>query len=670
MAVPPDVLRHMERLRRELHRHNYLYYVLDRPEISDAEYDALMRELRELEAQYPEAVTPDSPTQRVGAPPAKEFPEVRHQVPMLSLANAFNPEELQAWYRRVLTLLEREQVDLVCELKIDGLAVTLRYEDGVLAQGATRGDGERGEDVTQNLRTVRTIPLRLMDSPPRVLDVRGEVYMPRAAFLKLNQERAARGEPLYANPRNTAAGSVRQLDSRITAARNLDIFVYGIGYFEGEVPDTHAETLAWLERLGFRVNRTWRLCRTLDEVEAYYQEWLHRRHDLDYATDGVVVKVNYRPWWTQLGVVGREPRWAIAYKWPAEVATTRLLDIGINVGRTGRLNPYAVLEPVQVSGVTVRQATLHNEDYIRSKDIRIGDWVMVERAGEVIPQVLRPLPERRTGEEREFSMPQTCPACGREVVRLPGEADYRCTNTACPAQIFERLRHYAAVMEIEGLGERWCAILLEKGTVREIADLYHLTVDDLVKLDRMGEKLATKVLGQIQASKERPLSRLIFALGIFHVGGEVADLLAKRFRSMEALMNATEEELTSVEGVGPVIARSVRTFFEDEANRRLVQRLAEAGVRMEEAPAEAPPEQQVLAGKSFCFTGTLSSMTRPEAERLVESLGGKATSNVTRKTSYLVVGADPGSNKTEAAQKYGTPVLTEEEFLALVGDRR
>ena len=695
MAVEPEVVRRVEQLRREINRHNYLYYVLDRPEISDAEYDALVRELRELETRHPELVTPDSPTQRVGAPPAKEFAEVRHLSPMFSLANAFDEREFRAWYRRVLNLVGRDRLDLVCELKIDGLAVSLRYEGGVFVQGATRGDGERGEDVTRNLRTIRSIPLRLLDHQraPRLLEVRGEVYMAKSAFLRLNQEREARGEPPFANPRNAAAGAVRQLDPNITASRPLDIFVYGIGHFEDGVPDTHLEVLEWLGRLGFKVNPHYRLCRTPEEVEDYYRQWLERHHALEYATDGAVVKVNDRRLWNPLGVVGREPRWAVAYKWPAEQAITRLRDIGINVGRTGKLNPYAILEPVQVSGVTVKQATLHNEDYIRTKDIHVDDWVVVERAGEVIPQVVKVLPQRRPAAAPRCSrcdsyfhttaehppevrwtggMPTSCPVCGGDVVRLPGEADHRCTNTACPAQLFERLKHFVSkgAMDIEGLGEKWSATLLEKGVVRDIADLYFLRKEQLVALERMGDKLATKILAQIEASKDRPLSRLIFALGIFHVGSEIASLLARRFRSLDALMNASEEEVQSIAGVGPVIARSVVTFFQDARNRRLVERLRKAGVRMaEEAVEERLAAELPLAGTSFCFTGTLASMTRSEAEQRVEALGAHATDSVTRKTTYLVAGADPGGTKMTAAQKYGTTVLTEEQFLGLIGER-
>ena len=462
------------RLREEINRHNRLYYVLDRPEISDAEYDLLMRELRELEERYPELVSPDSPTHRVGAPPAEGFAEVQHPVPMLSLSNAFNDEELRAWHRRATALLDGAEFDMVCELKIDGLAVALTYRDGVLVHGATRGDGYRGEDVTRNLRTIRSIPLSVPAEAPRLFEVRGEVYFPRSQFDKLNEERAAQGLPTYANPRNTAAGSLRQLDSRITAKRPLDIYVYSLGFAEGgELRDNHSDTLDTLKSFGFRVNTHNAVCRTLEEVEAYYRQWLDGIEGLDYAADGVVVKVNSLRYQEALGFVGREPRWATAYKFPATQVVTRLLDIRVNVGRTGSLNPFAVLEPVDVNGAMVKLATLHNEDDIRRKDIRIGDWVIVERAGEVIPQVVGPVAERRTGEEREFLMPERCPVCSVPVVRTEGEAMTRCPNAACSAQLFELLKHFVSrgAMDVEGMGERLCMSLLDAGLVRDIADL-------------------------------------------------------------------------------------------------------------------------------------------------------------------------------------------------------
>jgi len=669
MAVDPKVVQRVEWLRKEIHYHNYRYYVLDSPVISDAEYDALMRELRELEDKYPDLVTPDSPTQRVGAPPAEGFATVEHRQPMLSLANAFTEEEVRAWYERVRRLLEGESFPMTCELKVDGLAVSLTYENGVLVKGATRGDGYRGEEVTNNLKTIRSIPLRLLQPGPPFLEVRGEVYMSRDAFHRLNQERAAEGQPPFANPRNAAAGSVRQLDPSVTARRRLDIWVYGVGAVEGgSTPPSQWETLQWLRGLGFRVNPFPRRVGALQEVFDYYREWVEKHHDLPYETDGVVVKVDTVALWDRLGVVGREPRWAIAYKWPPTRAVTRLISIGINVGRTGRLNPYALLEPVPVGGVTVSKATLHNEDYIRSRDIRIGDWVVVERAGEVIPQVVAPITARRTGQEQEFRMPSTCPECGATVTRPPGEAFAYCTNASCPAQFLERLVHFAKAMEIEGLGEQWCRAFVEAGLVRDVADLYRLRKEDLLRLERMGDKLASNILNSIAISKERPLSQLIVALGVYHVGAVTARQIAAMFRTMDRLLSATVEDLMGIQGIGQETAQSVVAFFREERNRRLIAKLREVGVRMEEGEPAAPAATLPLAGKIICFTGTLSSMSRSQAEGKVKALGGIPTDTVTRKTTYLVVGADPGETKMAQARKFGTTLLTEEEFLALIGE--
>jgi len=659
-------------LRRELNFHNYRYYVLDSPVISDADYDQMMRDLMELEARYPELVTPDSPTQRVGAEPAEGFEEVEHRVPLLSLANAFDYEELAAWHRRVQNLLGIRDFDMVCELKVDGLAVALTYEDGRLVRGATRGNGFHGENVTQNLKTVRSIPLTLLGDGPRSLEVRGEVFMPKESFRRLNEERTAREEAPFANPRNAAAGSVRQLDSRVTASRHLDILVYGIGYAEnGAMPENHWDTLERLKEMGFKANPENRLCQSLEEVEDYYRTWVEAHHGLPYGADGVVVKVNSFAYQQQLGYVGREPRWAVAYKFPATQAITRLLDIGINVGRTGSLNPFAVLEPVNVGGATVKLATLHNEEDIHRKDIRIGDWVTVERAGEVIPQVVGPIVARRTGEERVFHMPARCPVCGSRIVRPEGEAMHRCPNTACPAQFFELLKHFAGSggMEIDGLGEQWCRTLIDAGLVSDVADLYALKdkKEELLELERMGEKLANNILESIEASKGRPFSRVLFALGILHVGSEMADILARHFPSIDALARATEEELTGVPGIGPKIASSVAAYFREERNRHVIEKLREAGVRLEQEVEEAPPpEEQPLAGKVFVLTGTLSSMSRSRAEARIKELGGSATSSVSRRTAYLVAGENPGS-KLEDARRLGVSILTEEEFLAMLG---
>ena len=660
----------LEELRKEIGFHNYRYYALDDPLFSDTEYDQLMRELRRLEEEHPELVTPDSPTQRVGATPSEGFVQVEHPLPMLSLANAFSYDELQAWHRRTVNLLEGVEFEMVCELKIDGLAVSLTYRDGHLARGATRGDGYRGEDVTQNLRTVKSIPLALLDSGPRTLEVRGEVYMSSAAFRTLNEERMAKEEPVYANPRNTAAGTVRQLDSRITATRNLEIFVYALGHTEdGSMPDNHWDALQRLKAMGFRTNPQNVLCRSLEEAESLYQGWLENRHDLPYQADGLVFKVNQFEYQRQLGFAGREPRWAIAYKFPAEQTTTRLLDIGINVGRTGSLNPYAILEPVIVSGATVKMATLHNEEDIHRKDIRIGDWVIVERAGEVIPQVVGPVVARRSGQEREFRMPELCPVCGTRVEKPTDEAMHRCQNSACPAQFFELLKHFVAksAMDIDGLGERWCRILIDAGLVSDVSGLYTLDNEQLLGLERMGEKLATRILDNIEASKSRPMARIYFALGILHVGSEMADLLALNHRSIDSLATATDEELTAIPGIGPKIAASVASYFRVEANLEVIEKLRREGVQLsQEADAvESETAEGPLTGLTFCITGTLASMSRSSAEARLKELGGAAASNVTRKTNYLVSGESPGS-KLGDAERLGTKVLSEAEFLGLL----
>ena len=540
--VDTDAARRADEITGKINYHNHRYYVLDDPTISDGEYDALMQELRRLEAENPDLISPESPTQRVGEAPAEAFAQVRHSQPMLSLGNAFNQEELEAWHRRTKGLLDDADFPMVCELKIDGLAINLTYENGVLIQGATRGDGSTGEDVTQNIRTIRSLPMTLLGDPPPRLEVRGEVYLPIEDFRRLNEERAQRGETIYANPRNTAAGSLRQLDSRITATRNLDIWVYSLGNTEdgtGEQlrPESHWDALNWLDTMGFRINPNNRLCHTLDEVAEYYHHWLECRHDLPYDIDGVVVKVAHFENQESLGVVGREPRWAIAYKFPAEQVTTKLLDIGINVGRTGSLNPYAVLEPVVVSGVTVKQASLHNEEDIHRKDVRIGDWVTIERAGDVIPHVVGPVASRREGNEQVFSMPEVCPECGTAVVKPAGEAMHRCPNTLCPAQFVELLKHFVSkgAMDIDGLGEQWCQVLIDQRLVTDLADLYGLQKERLLELDRMGEKLADNIMENIEASKRRPLQRVIFALGIPHVGSEVAELLVQRYSSVDEI---------------------------------------------------------------------------------------------------------------------------------------
>jgi len=666
--APAEVLRRVQQLRREIEEHNYRYFVLDSPAISDAEYDALVRELRELEERFPELQTPDSPTQRVGAPPAQAFATVVHHQPMLSLANAFSEEELDAWHRRLVHILGEVPLAFVCELKIDGAAVSLVYEQGRFTRGATRGDGQRGEDVTPNLRTIRSLPLRLRaDPPPTLVEVRAEVYLTREALEVINRERAARGEPLFANPRNAAAGSLRQLDPQVTASRPLDLFVYGVGAVQGLELSTHGDTLAWLREAGFRTNPHTRRCASLDEVRSYVREWTARHRDLPYETDGVVVKVDSIAQQAELGATSQAPRWAVAYKFPAEQAVSRVSDIVVYVGRTGALTPVAMLEPVAVSGVTVTSATLHNEDEVRRKDVRAGDWVVVQRAGEVIPEVVRVLTERRTGEERPFQMPGSCPVCGTAVVRPEGEAVTRCPNPACPAQVMGGLLHFASrdALNIEGLGTKRLEQLLAAGLVRDAADLYGLRREQLLGLERMAQRSAQNLLDAIARSRQTTLARFLYALGIRHVGATVAETLAAHFRDIKAVMEASFEEVRDIPGVGPAIARSVVTFFQEAENRALVQRLLEAGV------VPAPPDVPgggPLAGRQFVFTGTLRRFTRGDAEARVKALGGTVAGSVGARTTDVVVGEQPGA-KAEQARRRGIRLLDEAAFLALIGAR-
>lgn len=667
MPVPESARKRAEELRAEIRRHDYQYYVLNQPLISDAEYDKLLRELEELEEEYPELATSDSPTQRVGGAPAEEFATVEHAIPMLSLQNCFSDEELEEWEGRVCRLLGDEPVEYVCEPKLDGLSVELVYQDGALVVGSTRGDGRLGEDVTRNLRTIKQVPLRLFPldgTVPELLEVRGEVYMEKEDFKRLNEERERSGEPLFANPRNAAAGSLRQLDPQITARRPLKFFAYAMGRARGIEIRSQAALLSTFPRLGLPVNPLWEKVKALEGVKAFYRELLSRRDELAYEADGMVVKVNDFAQREVLGEVARAPRWAIAYKFPAEEATTRVLDIIVQVGRTGALTPVAVLDPVEVSGATVSRATLHNEDEVQRKDVRVGDWVVVRRAGEVIPEVVKSIPERRTGKEREFRMPKRCPACGGPVVRPAGEVAHRCENLSCPARIKESIRHFASrrAMDIEGLGEKLVDKLVETGLVRRLSDIYRLRKEDLVGLERMGEKSAKNLLAQIERSKQAGLSRLIFALGIRYVGERLAEILAENFPSLEALSQASYEELVALDEIGPRVAQSILDFFRNPDNLRLVQELRELGVKTEAERPKAGP----LSGKTFVFTGALSSLSREEARRLVESRGGRVAGTVSKKVDYVVVGTDPGE-KFERARQLGIPTLDEPEFLKLVG---
>ena len=671
MADIERAKKRVRELREQINYHNHRYYVLDSPEISDAEYDALMAELRRLEEEHPELITTESPTQRVGAAPVEAFGVVEHPMPLLSLSNVFSYDELLAWHKRISNLVPGQDMDFVCELKLDGLAVALTYTDGRLTTGATRGDGYHGEDITQNLRTIKSIPLTVPKDAPRKFEVRGEVYLSRSGFEKLNKERAEEGQPLFANPRNAAAGSVRQLDPRVTAKRPLDIYIYSLGYAEGEVvggremPPTHWETMEYLKSLGFKISPYNAHVSDISDADKYHQRWEEERESLEFDADGVVIKVDSFELQRVLGTVGHDPRWATAYKFPAIQVTTRLLDIGINVGRTGSLNPYAILEPVSVGGVTIKRAALHNEEDIRRKDIRIGDTVVVQRAGEVIPEVVAPVVSKRTGKERLFVMPARCPVCGGELVKPEGEVMTRCTNASCPAQLYELLTHFVSrsAMDIDGVGEKLAAALLEKGLVKNVADLYSLHTQDLMNLERMGEKSVQNVLDAIEWSKQRPLSRVIFAIGIRHVGAETAELLASHFGSMDRLASASEEELLAVPTIGPKIAESILAFFRQEANRHIIDELRKAGVRLEEEAVEL--RERPLLGQEFVITGRLETFPRSEVEARIKELGGSVGSSVTRKTTHLVVGAEPGS-KLEKARALGTKVLREEELLRLL----
>lgn len=667
MESPAGFRERIDSLRREILYHNHRYYVLDSPEISDEAYDRLFAELRALEQQHPELVTPDSPTQRVGAGPVESFGVIEHRVPLLSLANAFTQDDLAAWWRRTSSLVGRAEFDTVCEPKIDGLAVALTYVNGLLSVGATRGDGYKGEDITRNLRTVKSIPLSVpRDIAPPRFEVRGEVYLPRGGFKRLNERRMAEGLPLFANPRNAAAGSVRQLDPAVTATRPLEIYVYGLGWTEGRAgPPTHSETLEWLRTMGFRISSLVTRAETLEEAQRIRERWADERPSWPFEADGMVVKVNSLRLQEELGTVGREPRWAIAYKFAAMQGTTRLREIRVNVGRTGSLNPYAVLDPVQIGGVLISQAALHNEEDIHRKDIREGDTVVVQRAGDVIPEVVGPVVSLRTGSERVFHMPSNCPVCGAEVVKPEGEAMHRCTNAGCPAQALERIKHFVSrdAMDIEGAGEKLCEALFSRGMVKDAGDLYSLTREDLLRLERMGEKSARNVLASIESSKNRPLGRVIFALGIPHVGQEYADLLAGRYRSVDELATAGTDELSHLSSVGPTIAGSIVAFFRQDRNRQIVEKLRAAGVALSREETQ-PAGNQPLAGLTFVFTGRLSQLSRPEAEAMVVRLGGRAGQDVSRNTSYVVVGEEPGS-KAVKARTLGVKTISEAEFLRM-----
>ena len=657
----------VKELRETIHHHNYLYYVMDAPEITDAEYDLLLRELIQLEKSFPELVTADSPTQRVGARPLDKFSQVTHRIPMLSLENAFTEGDIadfEARIKRELGMAAGDDLVYVCEPKMDGVAVELVYENGEFAVGSTRGDGFVGEDITQNLKTIRGIPLRLhTETPPRRLEVRGEVYLSLAAFQKLNAERQEAGEAQFANPRNAAAGSLRQLDPRITARRPLAIFCYGPGEAAGVEFTSQSGFLASLPAWGIPVNRNTETVTGVAGIVDYYRRIGEQRESLPFEIDGVVIKVDSFFLQRELGEKSRSPKWAIAWKFPPRQAVTRVNDIVVQVGRTGVLTPTALLEPVEVSGVTVGRATLHNWEEMERKDIRIGDTVVIERAGDVIPAVVKVVTEKRNGTERFLPVPPSCPECGSEIVRIAGEVAVRCLGLGCPAQIRETIIHFASrnAMDIEGLGVKYIEQLLRLGLVRNVADLYYLTKDHFMQFERMGDKLAENLLSAIENSKQRPLGRFIFALGIRHVGEHTAKLLAASFGSIEHLERATEEELVSVREVGPQVAQSIRTFFSNEQNLQVIERLLQAGVT---PSVEQKRVGGRFTGKTFVFTGALTRFTRDEAKRIVEAEGGHAAGSVSKKTDFVVAGADAGS-KLEKARELGVKVLTEDEFLEM-----
>lgn len=671
--MPIDLKSRAQELRALLRYHSYRYHTLDQPEITDAEYDALMRALRDIEDDHPELITPDSPTQRVGAEPLVDFEKVEHPYPMTSLADAFSEEEVSEWLERVQRLLPDDTFSFVAEPKIDGLAVALTYRDGLLVQGATRGNGVIGEDITANVRTIHTVPLRIPVSiqvdlaAPPLIEVRGEIYMPRDRFDRMNAEREARDEQPFANPRNAAAGSVRQLDPRITATRPLALFAYGIGYAEGMTTTNQWGSLQYLRDLGFAVNNDIRLFHTFDEVIAYSREWMLKRDELNYEADGVVIKIDDIATQQRLGIVGNAPRWAVAFKFPAREATTRLNEIRVNIGRTGVLTPYAVLEPVRLSGVVIQQASLHNFDDLARKDIRQGDTVLIRRAGDVIPQVLGPVEALRDGSQVPFEVPATCPVCGEPVTRDEDQVAIYCVNAACPAQVVRRIEHWVsrAAMEIEGFGTRIAEQLVAEGLIADVSDLYALTADNLIPLEGFAAKRAENLIAAISASRERPLWRVLAGLGIMGVGAKVAQTLAAHYLSIAMLIEADAETLQEIEGIGPQIAKSIVDYFSRPRHRELIERLAARGVSLEDTP---PQEVAVsLDGLTFVITGTLPSMSREAAAALIQENGGKVAGSVSKKTSYLLVGEKPGRSKYVKAEKLGVPMLDEEGLRALIG---
>jgi DNA ligase (NAD+) len=659
-------------LRRLIDHHNYLYYVEAKTEISDREFDKLLDELKQIEAKHPELVTTDSPTQRVGGQPIAGFETVRHRQPMLSIDNTYSADELREFDRRLRRMLPGEAITYIVELKIDGVAISLTYEDGRFTVGATRGDGERGDDVTHNLRTINGLPLKLRtQEPPTLFEARGEVYMTRAELARINRERSDKGLDIYANPRNLTAGTLKLLDPRQAAARKLQLFTYALGAVEGIEAATHLESLALLRKFGFPVNPNIEPFDSIDEVIKYCDSWADRRNDLAFETDGMVIKVNDFGQRDRLGMTSKAPRWVVAYKFAAEQALTRLLKIEVDVGKTGTLTPVAHLTPVQLAGTTVSRASLHNEDYIKNKDIRVGDMVVVEKAGEIIPYIVRSEPAARTGSEKVFHFPTVCPRCGSPVERDKGGAFYRCTaGGACVGRLKRQLQFFASrsAMDIEGLGTKMVDQLVDTGLVRSIPDVYRLTLEQLLGLERVGEKSAQNLLDGIAASKERGLARVLAGLAIQHVGVSVAELLAQEFTDVDSLMNASADRLNQINGVGPVMAKDIHEWFQTEAARKTIKELKHLGVKMTEEPRPKPSKANGpdFTGKTFVVTGTLKNYRRDEIEGLIKKLGGKATGSVSKKTSYVVAGEEAGT-KLEKARELGVQVLTEAEFEKLVG---
>jgi DNA ligase (NAD+) len=664
-----DIIKKIEELREKIRNHNYRYYTLDDPIISDTEYDQLMKELADWETEYPQYINSSSPTQRVGLEPVSEFSKVTHIAPMSSLANAFSSEELRAFDQRIKKLIPQQKLEYVVELKIDGLAVALVYENGIFIRGATRGDGTTGEEITSNLRTVKTIPLKLFGKniPPRI-EVYGEVYMKKSKFKRLNEKRMKNEESLFANPRNAAAGSVRQLDPRITTQRHLDTFIYRATFPEGNKFNTHMEVLNYLKKIGFKVNPHTKLCQDIEEAISYCLQWIEKKEELDYEIDGMVVKVNSLSMRGELGSTTRNPRWAIANKFPAQQVTTEVKDIIVQVGSTGAITPVAILKPVPISGSEVKRATLHNEDEIRKKDIRIGDTVLIQKAGEVIPEVVKVIEGKRKGGEERFVMPAKCRICGEKISRPEGEVVYRCTNPACPAQVKGRIRHFASrdAMDIEGLGPAIIDQLVEKKLIKDISGLYFLKRGDLISLERLAEKSADNLLDAIEKSKKKSLVNLIYGLEIRYVGIHTSEVITRHFPTLSKFREAGLEKLIEISEIGPKIAESIILFFNERENLAIIERLKSAKLNFGQKEGRIGKEEvQILAGKQFVLTGILKDFTRTQAIEIIGKLGGRVTGSVSKKTDYVVAGEDPGS-KYQKAQKLGVPIINEEEFKKII----